>query len=331
MQKNHIIGADISKKRIDLVHHQTTTHLVIENNTVGFRRLFKWLKELGISINDLVVVMEHTGYYSYKLEQCLHQKSVRFAKIAALEIKRSMGLTRGKSDKIDAKRIARYGMEKLDVLRFTQPTSLVIQELKHLFTTRDMLTRHNRAYQCYFSELADAVGVSKTNTSLKLINLCYKETEQKLKSIDRKIMELIESDEALHTNFCLLTSLKGVGLVLATAVLIATDNFTRFTDARKFACYCGTAPFEHSSGTSIKGKTRVSHLANKGIKSLLEMAARSAIQHDKELKAYYKRRVDEGKNKTSTLNIVRNKLITRMFAVIKRQTPYVEDYLATAA
>lgn len=128
----------------------------------------------------------------------------------------------------------------------------------------------------------------------------------------------------------MLLSIKGVGKLVSIATIIKTRNFTRFDDARKFACYCGTAPFENTSGTSIRGKTKVSHLADKRMKSLLDLAAKSAIQYDKELRAYYLKRTADGKSKMSTINIVRNKILSRMFAVIKRQTPFVENYLQAA-
>jgi transposase len=126
----------------------------------------------------------------------------------------------------------------------------------------------------------------------------------------------------------LLKSVKGVGPVVALATIIKTGNFTRFTNPRKFACFCGTAPFEHTSGSSIRGKTKISSLRDKKMKTLLDLAAKSAIQYDKELQAYYTRRLTMGKSKKSTINIVRNKIIYRMFAVIKRQTPYQEHPMA---
>lgn len=92
---------------------------------------------------------------------------------------------------------------------------------------------------------------------------------------------------------------------------------------RKYACYCGTAPFEYSSGTSIRGRTKVSQMANKKMKALFNLAARSAIQHDPELKLYFRKRMDNGANGMSTINIIRNKIIHRVIAVIKRGTPYV--------
>ena len=102
-----------------------------------------------------------------------------------------------------------------------------------------------------------------------------------------------------------------------------TNAFTKFKDARKFASFCGIAPFPNSSGTSIRGTTKVSHLANKKIKSLLDLCAKSAIQYNPEMKVYYHKRIEKGKNKMSTINIIRNKIVSRVFAVVKRQTPYV--------
>ncbi|MEQ9440970.1 MAG: IS110 family transposase [Cyclobacteriaceae bacterium] len=76
----------------------------------------------------------------------------------------------------------------------------------------------------------------------------------------------------------MLCSIPGIGFVTAVALILATNNFTAFVDSRKFASYCGVAPFEHTSGSSIRGKTKTSHLANKQIKALLSNGAATAIQ-----------------------------------------------------
>ena len=106
--------------------------------------------------------------------------------------------------------------------------------------------------------------------------------------------------------------------------IVYTNNFTRFKTSRQFASYCGVAPFTNSSGTSLRGKTKVSNLANKKLKSLPDMSAKTAIQFSPEMKTFYERRQEMGKSKMSTINIIRNKIISRMFAVVKRQSPYVD-------
>lgn len=145
---------------------------------------------------------------------------------------------------------------------------------------------------------------------------------EQIKTITSKIEKLIESEQELLTTYKLLTSVVGIGFATAVHLLITTENFRRFTDPRKLACYSGVAPFENSSGKSIRGKTKTSHLANKKLKSLLTMAAISAIQHDADLKAKYQQKLKEGKAKMCVLNIIRFKLIERAFSVVKRKTPY---------
>lgn len=117
----------------------------------------------------------------------------------------------------------------------------------------------------------------------------------------------------------------------ALIMIVFTDNFAQFDNWRKFASYCGIAAFPYQSGTSIKGRLNVSHLANKKIKAIINMHAFSAIQHSPEMKFYYQKRVLEGKSKMSAVNIIRNKLIPRLFAVVKRQTPYVDIFKFAAS
>ncbi len=115
----------------------------------------------------------------------------------------------------------------------------------------------------------------------------------------------------------------GIGPIVSCYFLITTQCFTKFENSRKYACYCGSAPFTHQSGTRINRKSRVNHFANKKMKTLLHLSGCVAIQRDPEIRAYYERRIALGKSKLSTINIVKNKLIGRVFAVIKNQKPYV--------
>jgi len=110
-------------------------------------------------------------------------------------------------------------------------------------------------------------------------------------------------------------------------IIAKTEGFTAFTDPRKMACYAGVVPFDHQSGTSSKYKSKVSIYADKELKSILHLAAMSAIRLDNELRTYYLRKVQEGKNKMSTLNAIRNKIIHRIFALIKNKTFYQKDFV----
>ena len=147
--------------------------------------------------------------------------------------------------------------------------------------------------------------------------------KSEIKKIEAAIKHIINNNPDIKTSFKLVTSLKGVSLIVGTYMIVYTCNFTKFANWRKFACYCGIAPFSNQSGISVKGPAQVSPIANKQLKRLLHLAAVSAASHDPELREYYIRRQSEGKSKMSTLNIIRNKVVARAFAIVKRGTPYV--------
>lgn len=329
MKLPHIIGADLSKRTIDFAS-QHGAHIKVENQHSGFLELLRWLKSQKINASQVMIVMEHTGLYSYQLEQFLHRKKLRFTKVSALAIKRSIGMVRGKNDKIDSIRIARFGFEKRDQLLAAQPAPESLQRLQLLHSTREMLVRHRASVITVIKEYRQVLGLKDSDVVVSSQLQLIKSFDRQIHKIEEEISGIVQAEKSIAVNYQLLQSVKGVGKVLALATIIKTANFTRFIDPRKFACFCGTAPFEHTSGTSINGRTRVSHMADKRMKCLLDLAAKSAIQYDKELRQYYLKRTAEGKSKMSTINVVRNKILYRMFAVIKRQTPFVDSYLVAA-
>jgi transposase len=322
MKVPYIIGADLSKKSIDFASHLSGKHLKVTNDITGYKNLIGWLKQQTTDTSNVMIVMEHTGLYSYQLEQYLHKEQICFSKVSGLAIKRSMGLVRGKNDKQDAIRIARYGFEKAAQLTIVQPMNKNLQYLQRLHSTRERLVRNRASLLTAVKEMQEICRLKKTDLIITSQLTLIKSFDQQIEKLDAAITSVVEAEKSICQNYKLLQSIKGVGKVLALAAIIKTNNFTRFINARKFACFCGTAPFENSSGTSLRGRTRVSHLADKRMKTLLDLAAKSAIQHDKELQDYYLRRTTAGKSKMSTINVVRNKILHRMFAVVKRQTPY---------
>ena len=317
-----IVGVDVSKSTLDLFFKPTDTSVLVSNDVKGFKQWFKILKALMNQDVKLMVIMEHTGKYSLRFESFLQSRSVEYCKIAALEIKRSQGIKRGKDDKIDAQRIAEYGWLRREILTADQYPEQSLITLGDLLSLRAKLVRDKSGYEARLKEMR----ATKTNATCRSLITIQQKTiaflTQQIGEVDQQIKALIASEKTMKKTFDLLITIKGIGWVIAAHVIRSTRNFSCFSNARKFNCYVGIAPFKNESGTSKKSKSRVSHLANKTIKSLLDRGASSAIQHDQEMKAYYERRVKEGKSKRSTINIVRAKLVARMFAVIKRQTPY---------
>ena len=150
--------------------------------------------------------------------------------------------------------------------------------------------------------------------------------EKLIKEVDAMILAQIDKQPDLHRMYDLLRSVPGVGPVLAANLLAITEGFTRFRSPRALACHAGAAPYEFSSGSSIRGRTRVSPKANRGLKTLLHISALGCITRPGELRDYWTRKCAQGKPKMSVLNAMRNKIIHRVYAVIERGTPYEVDY-----
>lgn len=323
MKITAIMGMDVSKKTLDChLFIQQKSLPPVSNDSKGFKTIKRWLLKELKTTEGLLVVMEYTGIYTYGIKRFLEQQQIKFVKRAALDVKRSLGMVRGKSDKVDAKFISKYGWMRKEELQPMSALSDAQLELQQLMSHRDKLVSDKASYQSKLKELVSQMGQKVNEKMTASMKYVMEILAQEIKETEASIKELISADQPLQTNYDLVCSVTGIGFATSVHLLIAAENFTRFSDVRKLICYCGIAPFEHSSGTSIRGKVRVSHLANKKIKSLLTLAAMSAIQHDPELKLKYEQKVKEGKPKMSVVNIIRAKLIERVFVVIKKQKPY---------
>jgi transposase len=319
------IGIDMSKSKFDVFIYSNKMSEIFENTFKGFSHAVKWVtKNNTAKQEETMYVFEHTGLYSENLALYLAGQDLPFVIVPGLAVKKSLGIVRGKSDRIDAGKLALYGHRMRDELIPTRLTNKTITALKKMLSLRDRMVVQRAGYKATVKE--QSLFLDKKEYFLlfdaqeKIIIHFSKQIER----LEQKMDELVRGDENLAELFRLITSIVGIGAQTALFMIVYTDGFTKFKTWRKFASYCGTAPFPNTSGTSIRGRTKVSHLANKKIKCLLDLCAKSAIQHNPEMKAYYKRRVEIGKNKRSTINVVRNKLLARIFAVVERKTPYVE-------
>jgi transposase len=326
MQVNEkFIGVDVSKETLDIAIAATRDHLRIANNAAGFKQSRAWLKQLRLHLQDCWFVLEYTGGYEYRLVQFLQSKGVRFSCVPGLEIKKSSGMQRGKSDRIDAQRIALYGYEKRDRLHLHKVCSASVTNLRQLLTQRGSFVKFRKSQDHRLKELAAMMDLKSGDELVKHYQQSITFAEKMIAKTENCIKELVANDAALERNFKLITSIPGIGNINGWMTIAYTDNFERFSDARKYGAYCGVVPYEHQSGKSIKGKSRISHMANKSIKAELSMAAKASVQHDPEMRAYYNRRIALGKHHMSVMNEVRFKLILRMFAVVNKQQVYVKN------
>lgn len=325
MKIHETIGIDVSKLFIDVYLHSVKLHKQFKNNSEGFILMFEWVnKKTNFELENRLYAMEHTGMYSLPVSVFLTEKGCSFILISGLELKKSLGISRGKTDKIDARMIALYAYRRREEVSPSKLPSKIILELRRLLSLRDKLVQQRSGFKSTVHEmkamrLTDADSIYLDVQEKMIINL-----SEEIKRVEKALQELICSEEELAKQFNLITSIIGVGKLTAFFMIAFTNGFTLFENSRKFASYAGIAPFPYQSGTSVKGLTKISFLGNMKFKSLLSNCASSAICNNTEIRLYYDRRIKDGKNKMSTINAIRNKILGRIFAVVQRGTPYVD-------
>lgn len=326
------IGIDISKQWIDVCltrngRKKEMPHIRVDNTRSGFQKMLDFIVKfqgLDTDRSKWFFLLEHTGVYSIPLSEFLEKRSLNFSLLHPLDLKYSLGIKRGKSDKIDAQDIAGYGYKEKEALTVTKLPSRNLLKIKALLTMRRKLVKQRHGIQMMAKELSAFTDKEVHGEVLKMSKLSTKQINKSIRHLEKEILGAIACDEELQRLYDLVTSIKGVGLVIGASMLVYTVGFTAFKTSRQFAVYVGVVPFGRTSGTSLNVPARVSHLAHKKLKGIISCGASVAMRYDKQLKAYSKRRIAEGKNKFVVQNAVRAKFINIIFAVVKRGTPYVE-------
>lgn len=328
MKTLYFLGIDISKKTFNaaLTLNGKDFHEVeVENQPGKIQSFFKNLRK-QFSLNQLIVCMENTGIYCMPLLDFLVRNQVKVCVEPALQIKQSQGMTRGKNDRIDAKRISVYAFKNREDLKWWIPQRGIVQKIKALLVLRERMVKMKVQLQVPINESSEFIDPAIVKETIKNCRKSVLALENDIEAIDKRIQEFVKADEQLEHQYRIITSIPGIGKITALNVIVSTGEFSKINNPKKFACFTGVAPFEHTSGTSVRGRTRVSKMANMALKRLLHLAAMSAIQYCDELKAFYNKKIEAGKNKMSVINAVRNKLISRIFSCIKNNRLYEKDH-----
>ena len=321
------IGIDVSKNYLDVAYILFKKDCYLgrfPNSVEGFISIISQLKQVvNYDLDSWFFCFENTGVYSKGLLFWFHENGIHFKEENPIQIHRSLGLKRGKNDKADAKSIARYAYEKRESIESSKPSKPAVLKLKKLILRRDLLVKQRTAMKTSFN-------MQKRVLDEDLLVLFGKQTENlvqllnaQIDSLEMEMKRVISEDISMKKNDQLMQSIIGIGPIVSAFVLAYSENFELISDPKKLASFIGIAPFENSSG-EFKGKTKVSQLAHKKLKSKLSNAAQSAIRHDPQLTHYFNRKIAEGKHQGSVINAVKNKLVQRIYAVIKRQSPYVK-------
>lgn len=331
MKYTHFVGIDVSKSTLDfsvLNEGKEVFHVQLKNSIEGLEELMKRLSK-HCNINNLEGVlfcMEHTGIYCEHVFSLLDLYGINLWVESSLRIKKTMGMTRGKNDRIDAKRIALFSYRYQDQLNLWVPERDLIKRLKLLLSFRTRTLEMIKTIKSPLKELEGFLSKEEYNKMALLHSDTLLGLESDLEGINHQVESLIKEDGRLSYLFSIVSSVSNVGLVTAAVIIATTNEFKSITEGKKYACYAGVVPFEHESGSSVRKLPRVSHMANKTVKTMLHMAALSSISRPGEFRDYYERKLEEGKNKMSVINAIRNKLVLRVFACVKKGKMYDKSY-----
>jgi len=318
---NNFLGIDVSKEYFDAVifinrQKEKSLYAQFENSKKGLKQLQKWLKVNKALGTDTLVCIEHTGIYGKTIIENLILFGYSVWVEMSLKIIRSIGVQRGKNDKVDAERLAYYAMKNADEAVIYKAPKKSVESIRKLLSLRDKLISTKTSLKKNIAELKifDKELAKLSETSLKNT---LKGIKNDIEIIENKIDNLVKNDDNLQKIFKQATSVPGIGKITALFLICFTNEFTMYYNARQLACYCGVVPFEYTSGKSVRTKPKVHYMANKQLKKQLHLCALSAATYDPEMKQYFQRKVEEGKNKMLVINNVRNKLIHRICACIR--------------
>jgi len=314
VKNNNFFGIDISKDVFDVVKNGEK-HNQFTNDLAGFKQFINFLDA------NSHCVMEATGVYHHALAMYLYQNKIDVSVVNPLVIKRfmQMHLRTIKTDKADAKQISLYAMQ--NKLTLWKPSESYISDSKDLFELaslyikqRTMLKNRLHSFGC---KRTQRVIITELNKAIRHLNKSIKKLEDQLEIIIKRY------HQKMYTN---LKSIPGLGPKTVLYMILITEGFEKFESSRKLSCYAGLSPTQRMSGSSIRGKSRISKQGNSKLRNLLFMCSFNACKYNKSCKALYDRLVAKGKSKKLALIAVENKLIKQAFSIAKSGLKYDENY-----
>ncbi len=311
-------GIDISKDVFDVTDSKGNHHQ-FENHHKGFKKFVKLLDDSSHC------VMEATGYYHYQLAYFLLENNIKVSVENPLSVKRfiQMKLSKIKTDKSDSKLICEYA-QKVDLKLWEghskhQIECLQITRLLSVYTKQSTMLKNKLHGE-------DVLG----NPSLfvvRSLKRSLRSTQKEMETLENKLLKLVrETHQDLLTR---LETIPGIGRKTAIMLIVLTDGFKRFSSASELCSYSGLTPLIRQSGSSVRGRARISKIGNKKLRNLLFMCSFNACKYNKACKALYDRIVAKGKSKKLALVAVCNKLLKQAFAIAKSGLIYDETYRST--
>ena len=315
MSKNkEIIGIDVSKSYFD-VYSTSLGHKQYLNTPAGIK---KFIVEAG---NRSHCVMEATGVYHHQLSHLLYLSGLSVSVLNPLVVKRfiQMKQTRNKTDKSDANLICQYGEEQ--PLDLWEPEPEYVQESKDIYTLIELYTKQLTAFK---NKRHSLCVKGKKKLLLGSLDKQIKGLKQEINKLEEELESLIKSNDGeLYTH---IKSIPGIGSKTAALLIVSTNGFKYFENERQLRSYFGLAPTERSSGSSIRGRSRISKVGNKQVRNHLFLCSFTASKCNPQCKALYERIVNKGKSKKLALIAVANKLLKQSYGIAKTGIKYDPTY-----
>lgn len=317
------IGIDVSKDSFVVAYPTKSgyTTKTFPNTTGGVRKFINSLPE------DCHCVMEATGNYSMLLLYLLQESNKPVSMENPQKIKhfaRAM-LSTTKTDEIDAKLIAMYG-EKMNPAPYKIPSESII-----LLKQKRTVLRQLKKQLTAMINLQHSLSVlPKQDPTAKVA------TEQTIKFLRKQISKIEEeitnlSNKEFKRQMELLTSIKGIGENIASALIMATGGFTYFSNAKQISRFLGLCPTYQQSGTSINIKGHINRNGDTHLRSQLYIAAMASLRCNAACKETFDRLIAKGKSGKVAIIAVANKLIRQMFAIVTYNRPFINGYVSSFA
>lgn len=296
----------------------------ISNDIDGFSKFLKLLKEHNFKESNTIISLEATGVYGENISYFLSSKGYRVALVDPRKVKESINDSPRKNDLLDAKRIAEYAFRYTDKLSEWKPRDAIIEQLKVLLSTRESFVKQ-------LNENQNALGtITRKYYQTPKANQAYQSIIEQLKagikSLDNEIKKIINKDDSFKKTLSLLLSVPGVGVLLASNIMVLTNGFTSHLNYREVASYIGICPYEKTSGRTLYKRPRSKRYGPARLRKLLYLASLSVRTHNQSFKKYFLRKTAEGKPSHLVLNNIANKLLKIIFAVLKTETVFINNY-----
>ena len=321
----HFIGIDVSKStfHVALIEGENLIgEWVYENNSTGIDAFSSMLKIRNCPSDQVLICLEHCGVYMEKLCQRLTELNLFVWALNPLIAKHAfLDLNRQKTDRKDAEALARLAQLYWPKATAYLPPNQLFQDLNNLFLLRKQLVKKRQQGYNFLASNADKAAPCQLAKEFhqEVIEILARQ----IKTVEKQMLQLIKDDPRLKQIFQILLSIPTIGKVSALHLICLTQGFTKFTSHKKLAAYIGTAPFEFSSGSSVKRKTSLSPRANKGLKTNLTMGAIGQINPKRVFYQYYiYMKEEQHKHHLWIINSIRNIVLKLAFKLVERNQQF---------